>query len=115
MNCEGTLVKAPLASRRKIAPPTLQQCWQPSIEVVQLQTQVEDQESGSGEMEYEGEHRWTTRDGTVIARVEQCLVGSDRISVEIEELASLPGPGDLGSDCEADFEVREEEKGWEDF
>ena len=54
-------------------PPTPQQSLQPSIEAMQLQTEVEDQESDSCEMEYEGEHRWTARDGTVVARMEQYL------------------------------------------
>ena len=38
MSSEGTLVKAPLASRRKIMPPTPQQSSQSSIEAMQLQT-----------------------------------------------------------------------------
>ena len=62
MNYDGTPVKAPPASRRKIMPPTPQQSLQPSIEAMQLQTEVEDQESGSGELEYGGEHLWTARD-----------------------------------------------------
>ena len=63
MSYEGTLVNAPAASRRKIMPP--QQSLQSSIEAMQLQTEVEDQESGSYETEFEGEHRWTARDETV--------------------------------------------------
>ena len=65
MNDDGTPVKAPPAPRRMIMPPTPQQSLQPSIEAMQLQREVEDQESGSGEMEYEGEYRWPARDGTV--------------------------------------------------
>ena len=61
MSDEGTPVKAPPASRRKIMPPTPQQCSQSSIEAMQWQTEVEDQESGSHEKEFEGEHR-TARD-----------------------------------------------------
>ena len=47
-------------------PPTPQQSLQPSIEAVQLQTKMEDLETSSCEMVYEGEHRWTARDRTVI-------------------------------------------------
>ena len=57
MNYDGTAVKAPPASSRKIKPPTPQQSSQSSIEAMQWQTEVEDQESGSGEMEYEDEKR----------------------------------------------------------
>ena len=59
---EGTKVKAPPASRRKIMLPMPQQSLQPSIDAMQLQTEVEDHESGSCETEFEGEHRWTARD-----------------------------------------------------
>ena len=90
MNCEGTPVKAP-PSRRKIMPPTPQQSLQSSIEAMQWPTEVEDQESGSYETEFEGEHRWTARDRTVIAIMEQYLNKSDSIKVEIEELESLLG------------------------
>ena len=34
-------------------------------------SEVEDQESGSCEMEFEGEHRWTARDRIVVANMEQ--------------------------------------------
>ena len=61
---------------------------------MQLQTEVEDQESGSCEMEYEGEHRWTARDRTFIARMEQFLNENDNMKVEIEELELLLGPED---------------------
>ena len=61
MSDEGTPVKAPPASRRKIMPPTPQQCSPSSIEAMQWQTEVEDQESGSHE-EFEGEHQLTARD-----------------------------------------------------
>ena len=54
-------------------PPTPQQSLQTSIEAMQLQTEVEDLESSSCEMEYEGEYRWTARDRVVIARMEQYL------------------------------------------
>ena len=94
MNYEGTPVKAPPASRRKIMPHTPQQSLQPSIEAMHLQTEEEDQESCSCEMEFEGEHRWTARDRTVIARMEQYLNKNDNMKVEIEELEFLLGPED---------------------
>ena len=61
---------------------------------MQLQTEVEEQEIGSCEMEYEGEHRWTARDRTFIERMEQWLNGNDNMRVEIEELEFLLGPED---------------------
>ena len=73
MNYDGTPVKAPQASSRKIMPPTTQQSLQPSIEVTQLQMEVDDEESGSCDMEYEGEY-----DRAVIARMEQYLNESSR-------------------------------------
>ena len=94
MNYDGTLVKAPPVFRRKIFPPTLQQSLHPSIEAVQLQTEVEGQESDSYEMEYEGQHRWPTRDRTVIARMAHYLNENDNMRVEIEELEFLLGPED---------------------
>ena len=61
MNYDATPVKAPLASRRKITTP--QQNPQPSIEAVQLQMEVEDQEFAN-----EGEYQWAVRGGVVVAR-----------------------------------------------
>ena len=75
-------------------PPTQQQSLQSSIEAMQLQTEVEDQESGSYEMEFEGEHRWTACDRTVITRMEQYQNKSDNMRAEIEEKESLFGPED---------------------
>ena len=96
MSHEGTgEVKARPASRRKIMPPTPQQSSHSSIEAMQWQTEVEDQESGSCEKEFEGQHRWNARDRTVIAKMEQYMNKSDSIKVEIEELESLLGPEDL--------------------
>ena len=48
--------------------------------------EVEDQEYCSCDMEYGGAHRWTARDRTVTARMEQYLNESDSMKVEIEEL-----------------------------
>ena len=71
-----------------------QQSWQPSIEAMQLQTEVDDQESGSCELEYEGEHRWTARDRMVTARMEEYLNENDNMRVDIEELEFLLDPED---------------------
>ena len=109
MSYEGTLVKAPLASRRKIIPPTPQQSSHSSTEAVQSQTEVKDQESGSYEKELESQHLWNARDGTVIARMEEYLNKSDSIKVEIVELQSLlpAWSSRLGSEFEANLEVCE--------
>ena len=93
MNYEGTPVKAPPASRRKIMP-TPQQSSYSSIETVQWQTEVEDQESGSYEKEFEGQHRRNVRDRTVIARMEQHLNESDCMKLEIAGLELPLGPED---------------------
>ena len=83
MSFVATPLTAPPASRRKIMPPTPQQSSQSSTEATQWRAVVEDQESGSYEKEFEGEHRWAARDRTV-----------DSMRVEIEELESLLGPED---------------------
>ena len=94
MSYEGTPLTAPQASRRKIMPPTPQQSSQSSTEATHWQAEVEDQESGSCEKEFEGEHRWAARDRTVIARMEQDLNKNDSMRVAIKELESLLGPED---------------------
>ena len=48
--------------------------------------EVEDQEQCSFSMGCGGEQRWTARDRTVVARMEQYLNESDSMKVEIEEL-----------------------------
>ena len=48
---------------------------------------MEDQACCSCGMEYGGEHRWTARDRTVTARLEQYLNESDSVKVETEGLA----------------------------
>ena len=57
-------------------------------------TEREDQEYCSCGVEYGGEHRWTARDRTVIAKMEQYLNESDNMKEEIEELELLLGPED---------------------
>ena len=115
MSCEETPIKAPRASRRKIMPPTPQQSSQSSIEAMQWQTEVEDQESGSYRGEFEGEHRWTARDRSVIARMEQYLNQSDSMRVEIEELESLLGPEDSEVDFSQILRYARTKKGWQDL
>ena len=44
MNYDGTPVKTPPASRKKIMPPTPQQSLQPSLDSMLLHMEVEDQE-----------------------------------------------------------------------
>ena len=87
-------MKAPPASTRKIMPPTPQQSLQPSVEAVQLQVEVDDQELGACGKEYEGGYRWTARDRTIIAKMEQYLNESGMMKVEIEEFELLLGPED---------------------
>ena len=53
MNFDGTPVKAPSASRRRIMPPTPLQSPQPSLEGTPLQMEVEDQEFGACEEDME--------------------------------------------------------------
>ena len=72
---------------------------------------MEDQESGSHEKEFEGEHRWTARDGTVIARMEQYLNKSARMRVEIEELESLLEPEDSELDLRQILRYARRKKG----
>ena len=79
MNFDGASVKAPLASRRKIMLPTPQRSPQPPLEGTTMQMEVEDQAFGAYGKEYEGEHRWTARDRTVIAKMEQYLNESDNM------------------------------------
>ena len=62
---------------------------QPSIEAMQLQMDVEDQEFAS-----EDEYRWTARDREVIAKMEQHLDRSESTKLEIEALELLLGPED---------------------
>ena len=98
MNYEGTPVKAPPASRRKMMPSTPQQSSYSSIETVQWQTEVEDQESGGYEKEFEGQHRW-----------EQNLNESDCMKLEIVGL-ELPLGQKIQKFMDAYLEVFEQEE-----
>ena len=83
MSYEGTPVKAPPTSGRRMMPPTPQQSSYSSIEAVQWQIEVEDQGSG-----------WNARDRTFIAQMEQYLNESDCMKLEMKELELLLGPED---------------------
>ena len=78
MSYEGSPVKAPLASRRRMMPPTPQQSPHSSIEDIQWQT----------EMEVHGSS-WDACERTVIVGLEQ-----DCLKLESEELELLLGPED---------------------
>ena len=81
MRFEGSPVKAPPLSRRRMTPPTPLQNSYSSFEEEQGHFDVEDQIESA-------------RDRTVIARTKQYLEKSESIKVEIEELESLLGPDD---------------------
>ena len=115
MNFDGTPLKAPSASRRRIMPPTPQQSPQPTLEGTPLRMEVEDQEFGACEKEYEVEHRWTARDREVIAKVEQYLCESDNMKVEVVELELLFGPEDSEVELWYILDECEEEKGSQDL
>ena len=59
----------------------------------------------------EGEHRWTARDRTVIARMEQYLDENDNMRVEIEELEFLLGPEDSEVDLRQILRYARRKKG----
>ena len=102
MTCEGTPVKAPPASGRKIMSPTPQQSLQSSIEAMQLQTEVEDQESGScerltvtqeeesirkaQEVVNEVNQKWTAVYLTIAKRMLKHLDDSEALKVSTREI-----------------------------
>ena len=108
MSCEGTPVKAPPGSRRKMMPPTPRQSLQSSIEATQWQAEVKDQEGGSYEKALECQHRWNALDRTVIVRMELYPNESRSMKVQIEELESLPGPEELAVNLRLIFQGREQ-------
>ena len=75
MSYEGTPVEAPASTRRRMMPPTPQQISHSSTDERQWQSDLEAQLS-----------IWSTRERTVIARMENYLDKSDDVKVEIEEL-----------------------------
>ena len=90
-----TPVKTPSATRR-IMPPTSQQS--PRTWVEDTPRQVEDQEFGVCDKDYEDGHRWTAHDRTIIAKMEQYLNESDIVQVEVDEQELLRGPEDSEND-----------------
>ena len=78
MRFEGSQVKAPPPSRRRMTPPTPLQNSYSSFEEEQEHFEVEDQ-------------IWSARDRTVIARTKQYLEESKSSKVEVEELESSLG------------------------
>ena len=83
MSYEGTPLRVPPTSRRRMMSPTPQQISHSSIEVMQWQTEMQVQGSG-----------WHARDREIIAKMEQYLNDSDCVKLEIEELELLLGPED---------------------
>ena len=83
MSCEGSPVKAPPASRRRMMRPTQQQSSHSLIEETQWQTEMEVQGSS-----------WIARRKTVTAKMEKYLTASECLKVEIEELELLMAPKD---------------------
>ena len=81
MSNEGTPVKVPPTSRRRMMPPTPQQSSHSFIEDMQWQIAMEVQGSS-----------WNGRERTVIARMEQYLNESDCMKLKIEDLELLLGP-----------------------
>ena len=78
MSYEGTPVKAPPSTRRRMMPPTPQQIWLFSTDESQWQADLEAQRS-----------IWSTRERRVIAAIEKFLDKSDDMKVEIEALELL--------------------------
>ena len=85
MRFEGSQVKAPPISRRRMMPPTPLQNSYSSFEEEQVHFEVEDQ-------------IWSACDRTVIARTKQHLEESKSLKAEVEELESLLGPDDSDVD-----------------
>ena len=83
MSHEGSPVKAPPSTRRRVMPPTPQQSSHSSTDELQWQTEVEVQGSS-----------WSAHERTVIARMEKCLNDSDCMKLEIEKVELLMGPKD---------------------
>ena len=83
MRYEGSPVKAPPLSRRRVMPPTPQQSSYPSTGEAWWHTEMEVQESS-----------WGARERTVFARMENYLNKSDCLKLEIEELELLMGSDD---------------------
>ena len=94
--------------------PTPQQSSHSSIKATPWQTEMENQESGSSEKEFEGQHRWNARDKTVIAQLEQYLKKSDSTKGRNWGAGVLAWSRRVGSRSEANLEVCEQEE-WQDL
>ena len=82
MSYEGTPVKVPPSTRRRMMPPT-QQISHSSTDVSQWRADLEAQQS-----------IWSTRERLVIAAMNDYLDNSDDMKVEIEALELLMDPED---------------------
>ena len=82
MRYEGSPVKAPPVSTRRMTPPSPVQNSYASFEG----------EQGSYEEEGRG---WNAREGTIFARTKQFLERRYSVKVTVEELEDLLGPGDV--------------------
>ena len=82
MRYEGSPVKAPPSSRRRMTPPTPMQNSYTSFE----------REQGSYAEEGRG---WNAREITIVARTKQFLERSCNVKVRVEELEGLLGPEDV--------------------
>ena len=85
MSYEGTPVKAPPSTRRRMMPPTPQQISHSSTDERQWQSDLGLEAQRS---------IWSSRERTVIAGMENDLEKSDDMKSEIEELQLLMDPED---------------------
>ena len=83
MKYEGTPVKAPPATRKRMMPPTPQRGSHPLTEEMQWQAETEAQGS-----------IWSARERTVITKMENYLDGSDDMKLDVGELELLMGQED---------------------
>ena len=85
MRYEGSPVKAPPITRRRMTPPTPMQNSYTSFE----------REQGGREEEGRG---WNARERTIIARTKEYLERSYSVKMRVEELEGLLGPEDVDVD-----------------
>ena len=98
MRYEGSPVKAPTLSRRRMTPPTPKQNSYPSF--------VRDH----GRYEEEG-RGWNARERTSIARMKQYLERSFSVKVQVEALEALLGPEDVDVDLRRILKEARDERG----
>ena len=98
MRYEGSPVKAPPLSRRRMTPPTpMQNSYSPL-----------EREQGSYEEEGRG---WNARERTLIARTKQFLERSFTVKVQVEALEALLGPEDVDVDLRRILKEARDERG----